>query len=65
MIILMGVGMILALVSMWMEKPNLSLVVESVYGHIIKDDHPCQTALARQIAITLTEYRARSTSEEN
>ncbi|MCK5366012.1 MAG: AsmA family protein, partial [Gammaproteobacteria bacterium] len=38
---------------------GLSLVAESVYGHISEDDHPCQTALAREIEITPTEYKAQ------
>ncbi len=44
---------------------GLSLVAESVYGHITEDDHPCQTALARQIEVTPSDYRAQRTSEEN
>ncbi len=44
---------------------GLSLVAESVYGHITEDDHPCQTALARQILVTPSDYRAQRISEEN
>jgi hypothetical protein len=44
---------------------GLSLVAESVYGHITEDDHPCQTALARQIEVTPSDYRAQRVSEEN
>jgi uncharacterized protein involved in outer membrane biogenesis len=44
---------------------GLSLVAESVYGHITEDDHPCQTALARQIEIRPSDYRAQRVSEEN
>jgi hypothetical protein len=36
---------------------GLSLVAESVYGHISEDEHPCQTALARQITVTPSELR--------
>ena len=38
---------------------GLSLVAESVYGHISEDEHPCQTALARQIEVTPSEYKAQ------
>ena len=34
---------------------GLSLVAESVYGRISEDEHPCQTALARQIGVTPSE----------
>jgi hypothetical protein len=44
---------------------GLSLVAESVYGHITEDDYPCQTALARQIEVTPSDYRAQQTSGEN
>jgi uncharacterized protein involved in outer membrane biogenesis len=44
---------------------GLSLVAESVYGHITEDDYPCQTALARQIEVTSSDYRAQRVSEEN
>jgi hypothetical protein len=44
---------------------GLSLVAESVYGHITEDDHPCQTALDRQIEVTPSDYRAQRTSEKN
>ena len=44
---------------------GLSLVAESVYGHITEDDHPCQTALVRQIELTPSGYRAQRTSEKN
>ncbi len=44
---------------------GLSLVAESVYGHITEDDHPCQTALARQIEFTPSDYRAQRTPGEN
>ncbi len=44
---------------------GLSLVAESVYGHITEDDHPCQTALARQIEVTPSEYRAQQSSEDD
>lgn len=44
---------------------GLSLVAESVYGHISEDDHPCQTALARQIEVTPSDNRAQPASEEN
>jgi uncharacterized protein involved in outer membrane biogenesis len=44
---------------------GLSLVAENVYGRITEDDHPCQTALARQIEITPSDYRAQRVSEEN
>ena len=44
---------------------GLSLVAESVYGHITQDDYPCQTALARQIEVTPSDYRAQQTSDQN
>ena len=44
---------------------GLSLLAESVYGYISEDDHPCQTALARQIEVTPKKDRAQSTSGEN
>jgi hypothetical protein len=44
---------------------GLSLVAESVYGHISEDDHPCQTALAREIEITPTEYKAQKSEKQN
>ena len=44
---------------------GLSLIAESVYGQISKDDYPCQTALARPIEVTPAEYRVQSTSKEN
>ncbi len=44
---------------------GLSLVAESVYGHITEDDQPCLTALARQIEVTPSDYRAQRVSEEN
>ena len=44
---------------------GLSLIAESVYGRITEDDHPCQTALARQIEITPPDYRPQGLSEEN
>ena len=44
---------------------GLSLVTESVYGHITEDDQPCLTALARQIEVTPSDYRAQRVSEEN
>ena len=44
---------------------GLSLVAENVYGRITEDDHPCQTALARQIEASPSDYRAQGMSEEN
>jgi len=44
---------------------GLSLVAESVYGHISEDDHPCQAALAREIEITPTEYKAQKSEKQN
>jgi hypothetical protein len=44
---------------------GLSLVAESVYGHITEDDQPCLTALARQIEVTPSDYRAQRVSAEN
>jgi hypothetical protein len=44
---------------------GLSLVAENVYGRITEDDDPCQTALARKIEITPSDYRAQRVSEEN
>lgn len=37
---------------------GLSLVAESVYGQVSEDEHPCQTALARQI-----EFKPRKSEE--
>lgn len=31
---------------------GLSLLAETVYGHVSEDEHPCRTALARQIEVT-------------
>ena len=39
---------------------GLSLVAESVYGRISEDEHPCETALARQIKITPSEFKAQT-----
>jgi len=39
---------------------GLSLVAESVYGHISEDEHPCQTALAREIKVTPSEYKEKT-----
>jgi uncharacterized protein involved in outer membrane biogenesis len=44
---------------------GLSLVAEGVYGHLSEDEHPCQTALARQMKITPKEYKDQKTAEEN
>jgi len=43
---------------------ELSLLAESVYGHISEDDHRCQAALADAIEATPPESRAQTTSEE-
>ncbi|MDX2314790.1 MAG: AsmA family protein [Gammaproteobacteria bacterium] len=39
---------------------GLSLVAESVYGRISEDEHPCQTALARQIGVTPSEDKTQT-----
>jgi uncharacterized protein involved in outer membrane biogenesis len=39
---------------------GLSLVAESVYGHISEDEHPCQTALAREIKVTPSKYKEQT-----
>jgi uncharacterized protein involved in outer membrane biogenesis len=44
---------------------GLSLLAESVYGSLSEDEHPCQTALARPIEATPSEFRAQSTSKGN
>jgi uncharacterized protein involved in outer membrane biogenesis len=44
---------------------GLSLLAESVYGHVSEDEHPCQTALARQIEATPSESKAQKLPEEN
>jgi uncharacterized protein involved in outer membrane biogenesis len=44
---------------------GLSLVAEGVYGHLSEDEHPCQTALARQMEVTPKEYKDQKTAEEN
>jgi len=44
---------------------GLSLVAESVYGHVSAGDHPCQTALNREIEVTPSKYKAQSTSEQS
>jgi hypothetical protein len=37
---------------------GLSLLAESVYGHVSEDDQPCQTALTRDIEVTPATYKA-------
>ena len=44
---------------------GLSLVAESVYGQVSEDDHPCQTALTRDIEVTPSKYTAATTSDKN
>jgi uncharacterized protein involved in outer membrane biogenesis len=44
---------------------GLSLLAESVYGRVIEDEHPCQTALAREIKATPADYRTKSKSKKN
>jgi uncharacterized protein involved in outer membrane biogenesis len=44
---------------------GLSLVAEGVYGHLSEDEHPCQTALARQMKVTPKEYKDHKAAEEN
>ncbi|GMQ95872.1 MAG: AsmA family protein [Gammaproteobacteria bacterium] len=61
---LMGVVKTGAKVGIAVATVGLSLIAESVYGQISKDDYPCQTALARRIEVTPAKYRAQSTSEE-
>ncbi|GMQ76237.1 MAG: hypothetical protein BMS9Abin01_1506 [Gammaproteobacteria bacterium] len=60
---LMGVVKTGAKVGIAVATVGLSLIAESVYGQLSKDDFPCQTALDRQIEVTSDEYRAQSTSE--
>jgi len=62
---LMGVVKTGAKVGIAVATVGLSLIAESVYGQISKDENPCQTALARRIEVTSAEYKARSTSEGN
>ena len=44
---------------------GLSLVAEGVYGQISEDEHPCQTALARQMKVSPKEYKEQKAAEEN
>lgn len=43
---------------------GLSLVAEGVYGHLSEDEHPCRTALAREMQVTPEEYRERRAAEQ-
>lgn len=62
---LTGVVKVGAKVGIAFVTAGLSLVAEGVYGHLSEDEHPCQTALARQMKVTPKEYKEQKTAEEN
>jgi hypothetical protein len=62
---LMGVVKTGTKVGIAVATVGLSLIAESIYGEMSKDENPCQTALTRRIEVTPAQYRAQSTSEDN
>lgn len=61
---LTGVVKVGAKVGIAFVTVGLSLVAEGVYGHLSEDDHPCQTALARQMEVTPKEYKEQKSAQE-